>query len=493
MFLTRWLKSVPRTRRALERPRFRPTVEGLEARDVPAILTVTTTADLIDPNDGILSLREAVVQANATNGADKIVMPAGAYALMNGHLELASNISIIGAGAELTTIDGLNSSAHAGASGVFDVLSGANALISGMTIQNGSGPAGAIYNVGDLSMNACVLSGNTGAWLSGGIYNRGTLLLNACTFSGNSVASLGQGGGAITNEGGSLTLNACTISGNTAVNHGGAILNNSGTLTVRDSTFWDNSATRGEGGAVEGNGDMSIANSTFTNNRSVSQSGGAVHSSGNLTVRGCTLANNLAYQAGGAICIDPHSSATVTIGDSTFSGNSAGVRGGAFAVYSSYYGTDLAGSLTMANCNFTGNSAAWGGAVYNGDNAYSVTVRGSNFFDNSAVDPNGNRGGGVYNEGALTIQECMFTGNHSGFGGAVYNQAGTCTIIKCTITNNIAGGIYGGGDGGGIANFGTLIVRDSTVINNTAPLGGDLYNAGLVYLFDSTVNDRYDA
>jgi hypothetical protein len=46
--------------------------------------------------------------------------------------------------------------------------------------------------------------------------------------------------------------------------------------------------------------------------------------------------------------------------------------------------------------------------------------------------------------------------------------------------------------GGGDANFGTLTVRDSTVLSNTAPLGGDLYNAGVVSVFDSTVGDRYD-
>jgi hypothetical protein len=41
--------------------------------------------------------------------------------------------------------------------------------------------------------------------------------------------------------------------------------------------------------------------------------------------------------------------------------------------------------------------------------------------------------------------------------------------------------------GAGIANFGTLTVRDSTVLGNSAPLGGDLYNLGALYLYDSTV------
>jgi hypothetical protein len=61
------------------------------------------------------------------------------------------------------------------------------------------------------------------------------------------------------------------------------------------------------------------------------------------------------------------------------------------------------------------------------------------------------------------------------------------TILDSTLTGNTATDF-----GGGIANFGTLTAKDSTVLTNTAPLGGDLYNAALVYVFDSIIGDRYD-
>src|SRR5262249_54358938 len=88
MFFFSWLRQQNTNRQAkrataarLRQGRFRPTMELLEDRAVPALLNVTTSLDVIDPNDGMLSLREAVIQANASNGADTIVLPAGTYQL----------------------------------------------------------------------------------------------------------------------------------------------------------------------------------------------------------------------------------------------------------------------------------------------------------------------------------------------------------------------------------------------------------------------------
>ena len=45
----------------------RPLVERLEDRSVPAVVTITTTADDLTPNDGSVSLREAITAVNAGN------------------------------------------------------------------------------------------------------------------------------------------------------------------------------------------------------------------------------------------------------------------------------------------------------------------------------------------------------------------------------------------------------------------------------------------
>jgi hypothetical protein len=66
----RWLRT--RDRRLLSRPAFRPQFEALEDRLAPAVFTVTTTADA-----GAGSLRQAILDANATPGADTIQFDLG--------------------------------------------------------------------------------------------------------------------------------------------------------------------------------------------------------------------------------------------------------------------------------------------------------------------------------------------------------------------------------------------------------------------------------
>src|SRR5256885_9335908 len=62
--------------------RARLSAEILEDRLAPAVYDVTTVADVVNANDGVLSLREAVLAANASVGiVDAINLPAGTYTL----------------------------------------------------------------------------------------------------------------------------------------------------------------------------------------------------------------------------------------------------------------------------------------------------------------------------------------------------------------------------------------------------------------------------
>ena len=59
-------------------------IECLEDRMVPAHLNlaVNSTLDLINPNDSLLSLREAVIAANANADGATISLPAGTHILV---------------------------------------------------------------------------------------------------------------------------------------------------------------------------------------------------------------------------------------------------------------------------------------------------------------------------------------------------------------------------------------------------------------------------
>jgi uncharacterized protein DUF1566 len=94
------------------------------------------------------------------------------------------------------------------------------------------------------------------------------------------------------------------------------------------------------------------------------------------------------------------------------------------------------------------------------------------------------RGGGVLNAGTLTLTGGSVSLNHAGSspgadsgggcpgdGGGIYNDSGaTLTVSETAITGNAAGFTvdYGGGSGGGIFNAGNLVITSSTLAENRA-------------------------
>src|SRR5262245_59802729 len=89
-------------------------LESLEDRAVPATFTVNTFADVV-ANDGRLSLREAINQANALPGPDIIRLQAGLYKITRagtgedanarGDFDVKDSLTIVGLGAGATAIE----------------------------------------------------------------------------------------------------------------------------------------------------------------------------------------------------------------------------------------------------------------------------------------------------------------------------------------------------------------------------------------------------
>jgi hypothetical protein len=94
-------------------------------------------------------------------------------------------------------------------------------------------------------------------------------------------------------------------------------------------------------------------------------------------------------------------------------------------------------------------------------------------------------GGGIYNDGTLTLTNSTVSGNSAGQGGGIDNY-GTLTLIHSTVSGNSAAV-----GGGGIFNLGTVTLTNSTVSGNTAEgvySGGGIFNAGRLTLTNSTVS-----
>src|SRR5262245_36524114 len=174
-----------------------------------ANFVVTTLDDTIDPNDGQLSLREALALANGNNSAhDTITFAAnlsgGTLHLTNGELEITTdgvtiNGDINGDGHPDITIDADPDGPGPGIanSRVFLISDGTNSTISaalnGLVIQNGY--------VGSFGSGGGIFVGAADA-----------LTLTNSTVSGNSAR--GQGGGIYGSTNAAITLTNSTVSGN---------------------------------------------------------------------------------------------------------------------------------------------------------------------------------------------------------------------------------------------------------------------------------------
>lgn len=303
-----------------------------------ATISVNTTDDNLT-SDGNCSLREAIQAANmdvavdactAGSGADRIVVPAGAYALSiagagedenaTGDLDITADLTITGAGAATTIVDGagLDRVFHIDPAGV-----GVTAELSGVTVENGLAAGafftlgGGILNGGTLTLNNSAVRNNTGVTLDvfgGGIFNAGTMTLNDSTVNDNTAVS----GGGIRNAG-TLALKRSTVSGNSSGASGGGIAN-TGTLTIENSIVSGNTGFFGGGIDNFIAGTLSSASSTVTGNSAVF--GGGIVNSGLLTLKNTIVGKNSASGSGGDCAGTPASA-----GNNLDSDQSCGLAG----------------------------------------------------------------------------------------------------------------------------------------------------------------------
>lgn len=115
---------------------------------------------------------------------------------------------------------------------------------------------------------------------------------------------------------------------------------------------------------------------------------------------------------------------------------------------------------------------------------------------------NADSGGGIYNDGILTLNSFSVNFN---LGTGIFN-GGEITITDCSVSNNTDRGIFNfgiltmnnctvndnsGGGGGGFMNSGSMSVNNSTISGNTALWrGGGIYSFGVISLNNVTITDN---
>lgn len=100
-------------------------------------------------------------------------------------------------------------------------------------------------------------------------------------------------------------------------------------------------------------------------------------------------------------------------------------------------------------------------------------------------------GAGILNSGVLTITHSVIEGNSANFGGGIYNtDSGVLTVVGSILRLN-----HANLSGGGMSVLGSTVIRDSSLYGNDASSGGGIDVEGglgsFLYVVNSTISGNY--
>jgi CSLREA domain-containing protein len=431
-----------------------------------AIFTVTKTADT---NDGACaagncSLRDAVIASNATTGPNVINVPSGHFTLTgaagedaaaSGDLDVTQPLTVNGAGAGATVIDG------GGNDRLFDTQNvGASLTVTGLTLTNGNASDGAaVRALGAVDLEHVDVSGNTapgsgrGAVLSQPSSGDTTITVHDSTFNSNVigggssaagfgvVTAFGPGDSHVTIQNSSFRLNNVGGRGDGSNGFGTVFLETSGSafLTLQNSVF-DSNTIGGGGNSSTGFGSVFVESShaatvNLDSSRFVSNSSGGGGTSSNAF--------------GGGLFVEANSGST-SITQSVFDQNTAG-GGDTDAFGGGIFYETTTGTLNISNTTISGNRAlgtqgTFGGGLFFEASSASQTMN----LTNTTVSGNSAQG----------------TAAHNAFGGGIFIGGGTATLLNATVADNAAGSDPVSGLGGGIYDGSPTTATDTIFSGN---------------------------
>jgi len=468
----------------------RPQAAGCDAGayEAAAPIAVTTTADVVNAGDGVVSLREALTLANTQAGVDRVALaPFATYPITLCGVE-TNNVSGSLDARDMAgvTIEGTASMIDNTCAGTPEaaVLAGGQGLmLDGVSINHASGSGvgyGSVGSGGTITLkNAQILnSGGDGIKLTSGSFN--VVLRNALIQDSYGVgvyaqpANLDMADSEITGSqalgypfpipGAGIVSTATVVNSNIHHNAGG--LSVTGLLTATSSHFDHNNGRIG--GAA---GSPVIAtDTTFDGNTTTSPGGGAgLIADGSSTLTRASISGNSSPLNPGLLAGGPMSITDSRIDDNTMTGPGPGPSSGGLNAGGIYTGSTL--SITRSTIN--GNSApGWGAIASLGG---SVTLVDSTVSGNtSAIAPPLTTteatvlvlGGNATITGSTISGNTAPTSTPAGTGGLAIQ--GPATITRSTITGNT-------GRFGGLVSNGGGSVSDSTIAGNTGAVVANLY------------------
>lgn len=426
-------------------------------------LYVATTGSDTNPGTQALPFKTIQMGINTASAGDTLYVAAGTYS--ESLSWVAKDLTLQGAGASQTILDGTFAGQYSAARGLYTQGLSAASRIEGFTVSNfnfwgseGTAPGGGMYNDNSsLTVANCAFLQNTvngipGSGGGGGMYNLGgSPTVTGCTFASN-VTNGGIGGSGMLNDNSNPTITNCAFTMNYATSYGGGMYNNNCNPTITNCTFKTNYAHFGAGMYNLG-GNPTLTDCTFDSNAYSDPSrrglpdfgGGLFNDLSDAIVTHCDFLNNAAELGGGM----SSSGNNPIVTRCRFIGNAVSSGGGGLEV--------TGGSPILTNCLFQSNQGPTGAGI----EAVGGTAINCYFVWNAST----NIGGGLSYSGdgttLFTLINCTFLANSTtGEGGAIETSS---TLTGVTLTNCILWGDSGAVEGNEIEG---IVIADHSIIEN---------------------------
>jgi predicted outer membrane repeat protein len=303
----------------------------------------------------------------------------------------------------------------------------------------------------------------------GGVFANGSIVLTDTNFISNAAAA--EGGAAVSTDiamsGGLVQGNRCTQSGCTG---GGMVATG---VDISGTQFISNSAQVVGGAVVAAN--ANIVGGLFERNACTMDGcqGGALWAAVSVIVQDTQFISNTARLGGGAV--QSNGSGSLTGG--LFQGNTctqAGCTGG---------GLRASNGLTVSQTEFVQNtSRGSGGGVY----AQGATTMNGGVFAGNACLESGCTGGGLRADANLSVSRTTFLRNRAqAYGGSLAHHSGTGEIVNNLFAGNSAAS---GGAALYLASGGAVDVLHNTVASPTVGSSAAIdVVSGTVQIIDTVV------